>query len=313
MEKKTKDFTLYRLRSTGAVITDGYQLYMDNFRKIFRTTWLMAVIYALAVGTFTTLWLDTMAELTLLFTMQAPMESLTDAAAAHALPLAGGLGVITLATLLLTAFGFSLLRQHREENCIPTPARWFGQCHGKTVGRTLTAGLLMVITVLFMFAIVYTIGILLKGHLSTTALTLLLVGVTGLCALLLPLLFLMTTQYVLGADKTHAPKGNLALRYWGSAIIISMVVCIVIGLLSLVTELPATVLFFANITSMSGTLLGDPSGMPDYMVWLNVVVFTLAGFIQAYIYLSALFPFYYLHGSVETQEKEQAEMNKNMD
>ena len=308
MEKNTKDFSLFRLRSTGAIISDGYQLYMDNFRKIFRTTWLMAVVYALVIGVFSTLWLNILAEMTLLFTVHAPMESIKDSAIAHALPLAGGFVVITLAMLLLTAFGFSILRQHREENSISIPTRWFGQCHVKTAGRTLTAGLIIVIALLFMFAFIDTTAILLKGHLSKTALGLLLVGETGVFALLLPMLFLTMTQYIMMKGNWHQ-----ALRYWGSAIIISLVVCIVIGLLSIVTELPAAVLFFANITSMSGTLLGDPSGMPDYMSWLNIIVFTLAGFIQAYIYLSALFPFYYLYGSVETQEKERAEMNKKLD
>lgn len=312
-EKKTKDLSLFRLRSTGAVISDGYQLYMDNFRKIFRNTWLMAVVYALAVGVFSMLWLNSLAELALLLTLHAPMESITNSAAANALPLAGGFVVITLATLLLTAFGFSILRQHREDNCITPPARWFGQWHVKTIGRTLTAGLLMVIILLFMFAVIDTTAILLKGHLSRTALGLLLVGETGIFALLLPVLFLLATQYIMATDNKIMPSGRQTFRYWGSTIIISLVVCIVIGLLSVVTELPAAVLFFANITSMSGTLLGDPSGMPDYMSWLNIVVFTLAGFIQAYIYLSALFPFYYLHGSIETQEKERAEMNKKLD
>lgn len=308
MEKKTKDFSLFRLRSTGAIISDGYQLYMDNFRKIFRTTWLMAVVYAMAIGMCSTLWLDFLAEMTLLVTQHAPMESITDSAAAYMLLLASGIVVNTLATLLLTAFGFSILRQHQEENSISTPTRWFGQCNVKTVGRTLTAGLIIVIAMLFMYAVIYTTGILLKGHLSRTALGLLIVGETGGFALLLPLLYLTMTQYIMMKGNWHQ-----ALRYWGSAIIISMVVCIVFGLLSIVTELPAAVLLFANITSMSGTLLGDPSGMPDYMSWLNIIVFTLAGFMQAYIYLSTLFPFYYLYGSVETQEKERDEMNKKLD
>lgn len=312
MEKKTKDFSLNRLRSTGAVIADGYQLYMDNFRKIFRATWLMAVVYALTVGAFSTLFLNFLAELALLFTLNAPMKHIMDTVTANSLLLAGGFVVTTLVTLLLTAFGFSILRQHREEGSIPTPTRWFGYCHLKTAGRTLTAGLIVVIVLLFMFAVVGTTGMLLKGYLSPTALGLLLVGIACF-ALLLPFLLLMMTQYILSPGNKMMQSGRHTIRYWGSAIIISMVVCIVIGLLSIVTELPATVLFFANITSMSGTLLGDPSGMPGYMSWMNIVVFTLAGFIQAYIYLSALFPFYYLHGSVETQEKERAEINHHLD
>ena len=67
-------------------------------------------------------------------------------------------------------------------------------------------------------------------------------------------------------------------------------------------------LFSAKVVSLAGALQDDPTGMPDYMSWLNIVVFSLAGFIQAYIYLSSLFPFYYLYGSTEAQEKERKEL-----
>ena len=48
--------------------------------------------------------------------------------------------------------------------------------------------------------------------------------------------------------------------------------------------------------------------MPEYIGRLNFAVFALMGFLQAYIHLSTLFPFYYLYGSIEQQEKERKEM-----
>ena len=313
MEKKTKDktkdFALLRLRSTGAIITDGYQLYLDNFRKTFRATWLVAAVYALMLGMFSTFYLNMLADVTILITSHAPMSGIIDVLSSYILIVGGGSLLIYILSLLLFGSGFSLLKVHSQQGNMPTTIRWFGFAEKNTVVRTLSAGMLILLYMLLSGALIGGVTYLLKDYLSATALGLLLLLLQFMAVIILPLLLLLATQHVMGATQ----KGRQPLRHWGSSIVISLVVCIVIGLLSVVTELPAVVLLFANVSSMSGMLLGDPSGMPDYMSWLNVVVFSLAGFIQAYIYLSSLFPFYYLYGSVEVQEKERAEMNKGND
>ena len=78
----------------------------------------------------------------------------------------------------------------------------------------------------------------------------------------------------------------------------------------LFTTLPSIILAIANGEAQTGVLMGDPLGMPDYMKWLTLMVSTIAGFIQAYILLSALFPTYYIYGSAVTQEIEK---NEKMD
>ena len=49
----------------------------------------------------------------------------------------------------------------------------------------------------------------------------------------------------------------------------------------------------------------DPDGMPDYMWWLTLIVFLIAGFIQAYVWLTLLGPVYLMRGSIAQQEKER--------
>ena len=46
-------------------------------------------------------------------------------------------------------------------------------------------------------------------------------------------------------------------------------------------------------------------GMPDYMWWLTLIVFLIAGFIQAYVWLTLLGPVYLMRGSIAQQEKER--------
>jgi hypothetical protein len=57
-------------------------------------------------------------------------------------------------------------------------------------------------------------------------------------------------------------------------------------------------------------MFGDPSGMPENVKWLSIVVFTIAGFIQAYVWLTMLLPLYLVKISMYMQDKEKDEFNK---
>jgi hypothetical protein len=50
--------------------------------------------------------------------------------------------------------------------------------------------------------------------------------------------------------------------------------------------------------------------MPDYVLWLSIGVFLIAGFIQAYIWMTVLGPGYLMKGSIAQQEKERKEFYK---
>jgi len=148
----------------------------------------------------------------------------------------------------------------------------------------------------------------LNKHLSTIALGAATLLVLIATALFIPPVLMYLLKYILSTSKPGKP--NMPLRYWGSSIMIAIVVLIVTLLLSLVTDLPTNILTMANIQSQTGALKGDSVGMPEYMQWMNIIAFSLAGFIKAYVSLSALFPFYYLYGSIEAQEKERVELTQ---
>ena len=210
MDKDTKDLGLFRIRSVGACVRDGYRLYLDRFRKYFRSTWLIAAVYAVLAGL-----------------------------------------IVTMTTSVLP------IRQTLEN---------------ETLQRYLPLAL----------ALLY-------------------------AAVTIAMLFVMGRRLLKRSDEK--PKSAwIPPRYAGGMLLLLLVVVIVTIVLALLTELPAFILLAAGMVSQAGAMRGDPTGMPDYMLWMNIVVFTLAGFIRAYIYLSALFPLYFLYGSVETQERERNEL-----
>ena len=132
--------------------------------------------------------------------------------------------------------------------------------------------------------------------------------------LLVPFAFSYTKYLVDTESRLRLVFGSSykqGLRHWGRIFIVMLVVGIVTYACILLTELPALILYLANTQSQIGRLQGDPVGMPDYMLWMNIVVFAIAGFIQAYIFLSTLYPAYYLYGSIETEEKERQTLTPN--
>ena len=111
-------------------------------------------------------------------------------------------------------------------------------------------------------------------------------------------------------ETTGAIKPKSWLRHLGMVIIVTIVCLFVVSILTLFTSLPTVIMMAANWESKMGVLNGDPVGMPEYVLWLTLVVFLIAGFIQAYIWMTVLGPGYMMRGSIAQQEKERKEFYK---
>ena len=70
------------------------------------------------------------------------------------------------------------------------------------------------------------------------------------------------------------------------------------------------IMMAANWQNQIGVLSGDPSGMPDNVRWLTLAVFLIAGFLQAYVWLSVIGPFYLMRGAMIQDENERQKFNK---
>ncbi len=302
MSKDSKNFEVSHLRSVGASISDGYRLYLDHFRRIFRASWLVALVYALIFGLSSSVLVKVLPEMVFLHSVGMKEGLLSPAVIVVAL-----YTVMSLAATLLFAVGFSLLDGHQQTGTVPIAPRWFGWLDKKRTLRTLTAwGTLLFITLvggLLLGMVAY----YLHQYLSSIAFHVASLVIVVTVLLAASLLVMQMVRFVL-SDRRSPFAHFYAPRYWGNIIMISMVVVIITELLSMITELPTNILTIANIQSQTGILKGDPVGTPDYMTWMNLIAFTLAGFIKAYVLLSALFPLYYLNGSIATQEQERAEL-----
>lgn len=286
--EKDQDSILMKDRSGRACISAGYRLYMSNFRRIFRYSWVAAVIFALTVSIGGTIMIlrPTLALFSLL--------------------------LIIIVEALFASYGFSVLKQHQQTGAISYAPRWFNLDVHIFV-RTLKAWLNLIVIYIVVVGIVAGISVLAAKYLSTyTAIAF--ICLMGLLAfvILLPLAY-TNMRYVLtdgvGYWKNLRERYGIGFHRWGFIFLVVFVTTLLISVFSLFTSLPAVILTIANQTATIGYLTGDPLGMPSYIGWLAAVVFLLIGFIQAYVMLSFLFPIYYMYGSIDAHESERKEFN----
>ena len=105
------------------------------------------------------------------------------------------------------------------------------------------------------------------------------------------------------------PKGKVLrfawLRHLGMVLLVWTFCLLVVLSLSVITTLPMLIVMAANWLNEVGQLYGDADGMPSYMTWLTLIVFLIAGFIQAYVWLTILGPVYLMRGSINMKEYEK--------
>ena len=294
-----------RIRSNRASITDGYRLYIGNFRSILRHTWVYALIFALIQGVSTTWIMNTTSSqmIARLSGMGVPMPSPIESFASL------GMGLLLLVSqIALIAQVFTLLAEHQSTGIIGKPLKWYGSFSH----RLFTRYLLIAFIIALLPTATGAITLLGFHYLGLWAgLTLAVVNALLLFVLLMPLPYVVM-KYMVNAQLPLFSRFSavyaVGFRRWGAHFVVVLITIIITLLALLITELPTIVLTVATARSMVGSLQGDPAGMPDYMNWMSVIVFFIAGFIQAYIQLSVIFPSYYLYGTIEAQQEERKKL-----
>jgi hypothetical protein len=311
--EKTEELRLFRLRSSGAAIVDGYRLYMSNFRRLFRSSWVVAIGYALSVCAFTMAFISFMPNMVIAQNLYGSWAAMTNMGVLPIWMLVASI-LSLVATTAMAAHGYTAMSEHQATDEISIPRKWYGHISRSILQRTFAATLLMLLYAILIEWIM--VGICWAGtkYLGTiTGLALLCVMGLIIFALSVPLAFSIT-KYILTPKVSFfhnlAQTYGIGLRHWGGLFVVTLTTQIITLVFSFATELPAFILGMANMSSQMGTLQGDPAGMPGYMGWMTFIVLSIAGFVQAYILLASMFPFYYLYGSIETQENERKQIDQ---
>mgnify|MGYP006873070997 CR=1 FL=1 len=303
MENNT-ELSLLRPRSVSAVVSDGYRLYMATFRSLFRSSWIAALVYALAFALLASGVVQSVIPLAV--ARRAGVDSVGAPAAWVSV-------VVVLfyfiAVVFFAAQGVHVLREHSATGAVSRAGRWYGRLCLSDFLRLLPVCVWLLllsaaVVAAFMSVAAALASLGVEGGLSGSVSSLALATILALAAMALCIPLHYTVVRALVADgkpRLSPPFSGYAtgLRHWGLLFATVLVVCVLTGLLTLVCELPAVIMAAANAMACVGQATGDPLGMPDSMAPLAVGVFFVAGFIQAYVHLSTIYPLYYAYGAIE--------------
>ena len=287
--EKEKDDILLKVRSSRGCISAGYRLYTGRFKHIFRYSWVAALIFALFCSVSGAMMI-----------MMPRLIPLTTA-------------ILIIVECLFASYGYSVLKQHQTIGNILRPVKWFS-IDTHIFVRTIKCWLCLLVIYLIASIIIVGLAYAAFKFLSLyTAIGCTALGTLIILCLLLPLAYI-TMRYILndgiGFWKQLKIGYGVGMRRWGFIFIVVLAAVIIELLLLMILSLPATILSMANTQSVMGVAMGDPYALPSYMPALAAGTFLIIGFLQAYVMLSVLFPIYYMYGSIDAQEQEKQDFNK---
>lgn len=304
--EKSKSSTEVRLpRNAGSCIVTGFFLYADNFRRIFRLSWIPAVVYSILFAFLGSLCVEKLPRIVVYALQYGTLEG-----ADYVLPL-------VLIALLFVLGGFVEVVFYSCGIYFLGPKekmlRWF-EINLRTAIRCILAALWWVLFTIIpniILAVLFDQKLRFalldpwnhKMLFSLTALFIIIVAVA-----LLPMVHITMVYLMNGKTKmVRLIKTNyvMCMRRLPFILSVCLVNLLVIAIFGFIIQQPAIILLAANLFANIGTLYGDPLGMPHYISWLTFAVFFLAGFLQAYIRMSVVFTTYYMYGSIEAREEER--------
>ena len=135
----TTDLALLRKRSMASIISDAYRLYMDNFKKLFRASWPLAIIYAAVFALTTNLFIRDV--LTAVTTISDWSMVDWSAFLSHCWMAIGSMLLFVIAALLLASTAFWACRCHKQTGAIERSLHWWGVWpslwYPKTLGKSI--------------------------------------------------------------------------------------------------------------------------------------------------------------------------------
>lgn len=303
--EKNERLALSRQRNTGAVISDGYNLFFSNIWTIIKRVWILAIVYALVCGL-----IGNYALMNMLPKMMKPDG--IHASLSELWPEAGILAAYELFFLLMVVLIMSqvitMFQEHKQHNTISCRSIWKQLLHQR-INRRMVLIITWMLVGMALTAIV-TAGAA-WGMKALTGAESIMGSLPCLLVVVLVLLLIMVAllpfSYTLMRSAIDGPmpftpptKGyGKAMGHEGLLFAVLLTTGIITLVCTLVLEAPAFYVTLAHIEAQKSVAIGDAYGFPDNIKLLTFTAFTFSGVMQAFIHISMLFPYYYVYGKIK--------------
>ncbi|MBR1400934.1 MAG: hypothetical protein IJ562_04995 [Prevotella sp.] len=292
---------LYKNRGYRATISAAYNTFIENYKQIFRHTWLCMALMALLIPVvFVVAFAQVGGDFNPL--------------------VVGGYFLVSCLLLVVEMFYYGRVAMLFNEKA-------YGWNIGRVVKLWLWTMLLFSVIMLVVggFVALAAIGIIPAdqsaaqsvspmaaeaandmAYFKIMLLTYLLIFVVIL--LLLPYTY-VSMKYI-AEPQTHMWKlffknFKVGMRHWGYIFLTLFVMYIILMAVSFIIALPLLILFVVFILFIIGTPYGDEAAMPGYFPWLLYIVGAVTVFASMFISIIMFYVLYYIYGSIEAREKER--------
>ncbi len=286
---------IYKNNSVYACLHNTYSLFLNNFKSLFKSTWITALVFSLLTC------------IVALFTI--PNKSLHD----------WGLDNPTLSWTIQTfiyllyiisiiVFTASIFK-FIDGDSFKTNIFKTSKISLTFIGYSCIIGLLL-------FGLKNLCSLILNGS-SSTPLTVIVYGFAILIALALSIVAFMPTLYIIPKYIIEKDAKLLMLhRYFitglhhsGKIFVLYLLMSIIFFLALVIIMIPSFILVIAQTTSQLGALDGDALGMPGYFPVLLFVTLIISYFILSYFIVYFNIVFVYAYGSIEKLEYDKKQLN----
>lgn len=307
--EKEQNTVLYKIRSYSSCFKEGFDLLTNNFKLLFMYLWLPMLIYS-AFATFLSQYMPIMAQ-----DIQSGATSITSVTVIGSILFVGSL----LVSSLLSGYLFTLLNKLKELGYLPDAS---ARAHKKEIIHYFVRSIKVYLWELgYVLLTVVIIGLLLAALFalvggSATIVRMVfavLIIVAISLAAFIPLWYL-ATKYMMedgtGFIKMMTTSLGTAMRHWGKLFVLTVITGIVAVTALTITGLPNYLMIIVSKLSTDALADGDPSGLPGGFTFFSSLVFFLCYFLQVFVHVFVVFPFLFMYGSIEAEEKERGELEK---
>ena len=303
--------SFFKIRSYTSCFKKGFELYIRNFKLLFKLLWLPILFSALIQTAF------------VYFMQTIPQTNIT--ANLPFLLTIGGILLILWLLINCFKFGtlFSIFNKYKEDGVLPTTL--FKTLKNDIFHyscRTLKFDLWVILYLIIASAMIGFIFFAIKqglGVRSTGIMGYLIFLFTGLLIMLfhlvvfnIPMIY-VGMSYMMGNEgflKSFIKSYKIAFRHWGTIFALSLITSIVTMGTILLLNMPEYILLIVRRLSTASIEFGDTAGLPQGFVIFSLIVIFLCSFLQVYVGLFYYFPMLFQYASIESDVLERQEQDK---
>lgn len=291
------DKDLYKSRNASKCVKAGYLFLSNNYKRIFKSIWLPALLVAIAGAAYTGLM----------------VKSFQDPTTVTRIGFIGA--------ALQGAFSVLLM-----VGCVWLLAALYNLLNGEGMRpNVIKSAKLMIFELLVTIVVSIVLGLAIVGFIYLSKHTEVTTPeayrsfiIKAVCAALglIVLLFVLFLPFVYFIPKYMMEKIKMrksffkayktGFRNWGFLFLVMFIIGLISLVIMAVMNLPFIILAGAQGASLQGMIsFSDPSGLPSYFVWLFFLTTLITTFLMTFVSAWMLFTVTYAYGSIEHNRQER--------